>query len=186
MTGEILAVLDACVLIPMPLADTLLRMAEHPQLYRPQWTDIIIKEVSRNLVLKFNKTMAQAVHPETELKKAFPEARVEGYLPLVAQMNNDLKDRHLLAAAVQSESEVIVTYNKRDFPHQSTEPWGIAVQGPSAFLRGLYEQDPAVVMEKLGEQSENLKFSIAKLMERLRVNVPRFVDALDRDGRWKT
>ena len=41
-------------------------------------------------------------------------------------------------------------------------------------------------MEKLGEQSENLKFSIAKLMERLRVNVPGFVDALDRDGRWKT
>lgn len=81
---------------------------------------------------------------------------------------------------------MIVTYNKRDFPRQSTEPWGIAVQGPSAFLRGLYEQDPAVVMEKLGEQSENLKFSIAKLMERLRVNVPGFVDALDRDGRWKT
>lgn len=100
MTGEILAVLDACVLIPMPLADTLLRMAEHPRLYRPQWTDMIIEEVSRNLVLKFNKTMAQAVHRETELKKAFPEAWVEGYLPLVAQMNNDSKDRHVLAAAV--------------------------------------------------------------------------------------
>lgn len=29
-------VLDACVLIPMPLADTLLRMAEEPRLYSPK------------------------------------------------------------------------------------------------------------------------------------------------------
>jgi hypothetical protein len=33
MRADYRVVLDACVLIPMPLADTLLRMAEAPRLY---------------------------------------------------------------------------------------------------------------------------------------------------------
>jgi hypothetical protein len=40
----------------MPLADTLLRMAETPQLYVPKWSSEIISEVSRNLIGKFNKS----------------------------------------------------------------------------------------------------------------------------------
>jgi hypothetical protein len=38
---------DACVLIPMPLADTLLRLAAGPRLYVPRWSDQIMKEVCR-------------------------------------------------------------------------------------------------------------------------------------------
>jgi hypothetical protein len=34
-------VLDACVLILMPLADTLLRLVSDPRLYLPKWTDHI-------------------------------------------------------------------------------------------------------------------------------------------------
>jgi len=30
-------VLDTCVLVPMPLCDTLLRLAEEPVLYVPKW-----------------------------------------------------------------------------------------------------------------------------------------------------
>jgi hypothetical protein len=37
------AVLDACVLVPIALADTLLRVAEKG-LYRPLWTDRILSE----------------------------------------------------------------------------------------------------------------------------------------------
>jgi hypothetical protein len=36
MRADYRVVLDACVLIPMPLADTLLRMAEAPRLYLPR------------------------------------------------------------------------------------------------------------------------------------------------------
>jgi hypothetical protein len=35
------AVLDACVLVPITLADTLLRIAEK-DLYRPLWSDLIL------------------------------------------------------------------------------------------------------------------------------------------------
>ncbi len=56
MRSDYPAILDACVLLPMPLADTLLRMAETPQLYVPKWSSEIISEVSRNLIGKFNKS----------------------------------------------------------------------------------------------------------------------------------
>ena len=40
-------VLDACVLVPMPLADTLLRLAAGPRLFLPKWSDQIMVEVTR-------------------------------------------------------------------------------------------------------------------------------------------
>ena len=49
MTANFSVVLDACVLIPMPLADTLLRLSAGPRLYLPKWTDRIMTEVSRSL-----------------------------------------------------------------------------------------------------------------------------------------
>jgi hypothetical protein len=50
VTADFLVVLDACVLIQAPLRDTLLRLAEHPRLYVPRWSDEIIAETVRNLV----------------------------------------------------------------------------------------------------------------------------------------
>ena len=46
-------VLDACVLVPMPLADTLLRLAAGPRLYLPKWSDQIMVEVTRALQENF-------------------------------------------------------------------------------------------------------------------------------------
>lgn len=39
------AILDACVLVQAPLRDTLLRLAEHPGLYHPRWSEEIIAEM---------------------------------------------------------------------------------------------------------------------------------------------
>ena len=56
MRADIKVVLDACVLIPMPLADTLLRLASGARLYLPRWTDRIMEEVGGNLVRTFGLT----------------------------------------------------------------------------------------------------------------------------------
>ena len=66
-------------------------------------------------------------------------------------MTNDPGDRHVLAAAVRSNSELIVTYNRRHFPSDSLQAWEIEVQGPSAFLRGLYDLDAGLFVGKLHE-----------------------------------
>jgi len=102
-------VLDACVLIPMPLADTLLRLAGGPRLYLPKWTDQIMAEVSRNLQETFGVTAQQAAYRESEIRKYFGEAWVEGYEDLIPSMTNHEKDRHVLAAAVRCGAETIVS-----------------------------------------------------------------------------
>ena len=51
--------LDACVLAPMPLCDTLLRCAEDPALFRVLWSEQILEEVKRTLLQKFGYTAKQ-------------------------------------------------------------------------------------------------------------------------------
>jgi predicted nucleic acid-binding protein len=175
MRADYRAVLDACVLIPMPLADTLLRIAETPRLYLPKWSQAIMDEVTRNLVKKWNMEPQKARRREEELRRHFPEAWVEGFEPLINLMTCDPKDRHVLAAAVRSRSELIVTYNRRDFPDASVRPWEIEVQGPSTFLRGIYDLEPVLFVHKLHEQAGAIGFTLQRLLERLSKNIPGFV-----------
>lgn len=125
MRSDYRVVLDACVLIPIPLADTLLRMAEAPRLYLPRWSQFIMDEVTRNLIGKWEMPREKAHRREDEIRRHFPEAWVEGFEPLIGTMTNDPGDRHVLAAAVRSHSELIVTYNRRHFPAASLNPWEI-------------------------------------------------------------
>ena len=175
MRSDYSVLLDACVLLPMPLADTLLRMAETSRLYIPRWSDETLREVTRNLVGKWSKTEEQAKRREEALRTCFPEARLTGYEHLIPAMTNEQKDRHILAAAVLSGTKLIVTYNSRDFPKISRDSYDIECQGPSTFLMSLYDLDPGIVVQKLGEQAQNVNLSLESLLVKLRVNVPGFV-----------
>lgn len=176
MKADYPAVLDACVLLPMPLADTLLRMAETPRLYLPKWTDQIMAEVARNLRHNpWNKSAEQVQRREEALRAHFPEAWVEGYEPLIDLMQNDAKDRHVLAAAVSSGTRLIVTYNVKHFQESALAPWGVERQGPSTFLIHLYDLAPGIVARKLTEQAQNLHIPLEDLLRRLQTNVPNFV-----------
>lgn len=178
MRGDFPAVLDACVLIPMPLADTLLRLGASPRLYLPKWTDQIMAEVSRNLVENFGLSEDKTAYRESEIRKHFPEAWVDGYEDLIPAMTNQAKDRHVLAAAVRAQAEIIVTYNKKDFPTAALAPYSISAQGPSTFLKNLYDLDQEAVLRTLDEQAAAIGKPKSYLLERLRVNVPGFVNSL--------
>ena len=52
-------VLDACVLYPLPLRDTLLRVAQQ-NLYAVRWSRRILDEVTRNLIEDRRATPEQA------------------------------------------------------------------------------------------------------------------------------
>ena len=58
----------------MPLADTLLRMAEAPRLYLTRWSQLIMDEVTRNLIEKWDMPAEKARRREEELRCHFPEA----------------------------------------------------------------------------------------------------------------
>lgn len=115
------------------------------------------------------------------MNQAFPSATVHGsYRKLIRCVPDsiDPKDRHVVAAAVRCNAELIVTYNRRHFPSAALEELGIQVHGPSTFLIRLFDLDRTVVMRKLTEQAESVGIGLADLLSRLQPAAPTFVSYL--------
>lgn len=108
-------VLDACALVPIRLATTLLWLAE-AGLFQPLWSDRILDEVERSLP-KLGVDPAQAKRRVSSMRDAFgAEALVDGFDGLIEQMTCDPKDRHVLAVAVHDDADTLVTFNLTDSP----------------------------------------------------------------------
>jgi predicted nucleic acid-binding protein len=131
-------VLDANVLFPFTLRDTLLRAAE-AGVYQLYWSDAILDEVQRNLVRQGVATAEQAGRLISTMKAAFPESLVTGHEAMIDSMPNESKDRHVVAATVKAGAQVIVTNNLKDF---ATLPDGIEAQSADEFLCNVLDLDP--------------------------------------------
>lgn len=106
MKGDFIVCLDACVLCPRALCDILLRLAEHPRLYRPVFSMEILEEVKRTQMTRFKRPYCEekADHWRAEVLNAFPEALVEDFEQLLPILTNDEKDKHVLAAAIKGQA----------------------------------------------------------------------------------
>ena len=169
------ALLDASVLIPMPLCDTLLRSAE-AGLYTPYWSADILVEIERNLQPWIGEE--QARRRIVAMQVAFPQAGVIGYDHLIAAMTNHPKDRHVLAAAVISDANVIVTANIRDFPPRALGTHGIVAQLPDTFLIELLQNHSERVVDMIRRQAAELRnppVTMAELLNDLARDAPGFV-----------
>jgi predicted nucleic acid-binding protein len=175
MTGTPLVVLDACVLANFSLCDTLLRLAEPPQLYEPKWSEEIIVETTRTLESKLGWPSSLTAHFQAELRAHFGEAWISGYEALIPRMTNDEKDRHVLAAAVHSEARIIVTLNLRHFRPEHVEPWGIRALHPQSLLIEIFREQESVVVAKLEQQAADRGRSLRQLLDILRATVPDFM-----------
>lgn len=149
-------VLDACVLFPMYLRDTLLSTADE-DLYLPYWSHKIIDEVIGNLVKGGTLSQEKAKNLERTIQRAFPEAMVEVPVALEQAMTNDPKDRHVLAAAVTAGADIIVTNNLKDFRENDLAPWNIIAQSPDEFLSDLLDEYPDSIVDLLQQQSQKYK-----------------------------
>lgn len=177
LSNHYVAVLDACVLAPMPLCATLLRMAEDPALYIPRWTDDILREL-RSTLLRMGYSEAQAQRRITAIDTAFDDAKVTGHEDLVGSMTNDAKDRHVLAAAVRSGAHAIITANIRHFPPASLAPYDVGVITPDDFLVHQFHLDEGLRREKLASQASARGVGMAALLDRLQRNAPNCVQLL--------
>jgi predicted nucleic acid-binding protein len=177
------AVLDACVLYPFSLRDTLLRLAEQ-ELYVVRWSDRILEEVRRNLV-ENRITEDQAAGLLAAMRDFFPEAHIPGNAvdELEPAMTNDPKDRHVLAAAVAAPAEAIVTFNLDDFSEAACAPYGVVPVHPDDFLMTLFGIAPTVARQVVTEQAADLinpPVSRDELVASLRrAGVPQFAAAID-------
>ena len=123
----------------------MLRLAESPSLYQPLWSEEIISEMKRALEGQIGLPPAKTAYLDRELRRHFQDSWVTGYGPLIRKMTNDEKDRHVLAAAVHSRAQTIVTFNKRHFLPASTSPWNVEAVGPFRRIALLMNYDPWVV-----------------------------------------
>lgn len=169
-------VLDACIIIPASIRDTLLR-ATAAGLYRVHWSEAILAEVQRNLYENGMMTEQKAASLVGVLRKAFPDAIVSGYEPLVDTMLNDPKDRHVAAAAVVAGAKVIVTANLKDFPRQALEPFGVIAQSPDDFLTDLFHRSPSTLATIVAHQAADLRaptMTIEELLASVGKHAPTF------------
>ncbi|WP_454301517.1 PIN domain-containing protein [Salana multivorans] len=181
-------VLDACALVPIRLATTLLWLAE-AGLFQPLWSDRILDEVERNLP-KRGVNPVQAKRRVSSMRRAFgAEALVDGFDDLIEQMTCDPKDRHVLAVAVHDEADALVTFNTKDFPVESAEPHGVEILRPDVFLLRLLHQRPAEVIDALESGTQDLHQppeTLTEWLAGLTATVPMFAnlaaDQLNRSG----
>lgn len=173
-------VLDACVLIPAALRDTLLRAALWG-LYRPYWSETILDETHRNLIKSGMMIPDQARHLTDTLREKFPRALVKGFEPLIPGMTNHPKDRHVVAAAVKAHAQVVVTFNLRDFPGDALAPYEIEAQHPDTFLTNLADLAPESLMEIIERQAAALRNpskSYDDILHNLTGQVPEFAELM--------
>lgn len=167
-----IVIYDACVLYPAPLRDLLMRIAR-AGLVRARWSDAILDECFRNVIAVRPDLSADALDRTRRLMNAaIPDCIVSGYEPLVVGLSlPDPDDRHVLAAAIRSAAQVIVTANLRDFPAAQLAPYGVEAQHPDDFVLGLIDLAPAAVAAVVSQQASALKNpprSVAELLDTLR------------------
>jgi hypothetical protein len=149
----------------MPVVDTLLRLAKEPAFYSPKWSEEILNEVRRTLA-RFGRTPAQIDRRIDTMKRAFPEAMVQGFSGFIPVMGNNEKDRHVLAAAVKCGAQVIVSDNQKHFPAESLAPYDLEVMTADQFFRHQYHLDPDSFIDVLKEQAMDIKWTLPQLLAR--------------------
>jgi len=170
------AFFDACTISGITLADLLLRLAAEGA-FRPLWSEEVLEEVRRNAVeagvaeVGIEKRLAA-------MREYFPDAMVTGYERLTGSLSCDPKDRHVLAAAVRSKADVLVTFNGKDFPDASLEPFDVELVHPDDFLLDQLDLFPGLVVHTLHELAAdytNPPLQVEDVLEALRrAGVPRF------------
>lgn len=116
--------------------------------FRPRWSAEILAEAER-AICSIHRQRGIA-DPEAianrhcdAIRRAFPEAMTEGYEDLIPECElPDKDDRHVLAAALQARSSVIVTENTKHFPADYIVSFDIIVSTTDEFLADAIDLDP--------------------------------------------
>lgn len=116
------ALVDACSLVSVWRRNLLLSLAE-AEFFRLRWSQPILDETERALAkLHHQRGLTdgtfRAQHAIASMTRAFPEAMVDDFARLLANPIGlpDPGDEHVVAAAVKTQAQAIVTENISDFP----------------------------------------------------------------------
>ncbi len=170
------ALLDACVLFPVAVCDSLMSVAA-TGLYAAKWTQRIEAEWTRSLEARNGKPPGTYTARRDAMRDAVADWEVpEAAWALVAPSLQlpDADDTHVLAAAIAGHADCIVTANLKDFPEHALAPFGLQAIHPDDFLVAQMDLDPLLVLVAFKEQRERLCNPA--------YTPQAFADALERNG----
>lgn len=152
------ALYDANVLYSAPLRDLLVRLALTGT-FQARWTRDIHDEWTRNVLKnRPDLSLERIERTRDAMNAAVKDCLVNDYQVLIPTLElPDADDRHILAAAIQGNADVIVTFNLRDFPARTLELHGIRAQHPDEFILSLLELNAPSVHEAVRRQRGGLK-----------------------------
>jgi hypothetical protein len=144
-----IVVLDACILYPAPLRSFFMYMTTL-DLFRARWTEAIHEEWMRNVLrARSDMTRAQVEKIRDLMNSHARDCLVRDFEELIAGLTlPDPDDRHVLAAAIKSGAEAVVTFNLKDFPPATLRVYGVM---------DLLDRTPAIVCQAAGMQRASLK-----------------------------
>lgn len=111
---------------------------------------------------------------------------VVGHEPLV-DMDElpDPDDRHVLAAAIRSRAQVIVTDNTKDFPVVALEPWNVETRTADQFVVDQIHLDRSIVygeVQRIADSWRRPAGTVADVLDRLELSGLHQTVALLRSG----
>ena len=147
-------------------------------------------ELQRNLTLVARHGERGAAGRIRAMEEAFPDASVTGYEGLMGGLACHPKDRHVVAAAVHSGCQLIVTANLKDFPPTALARHDLQAVSPDSFLLDQLDLYPGQVMTALRQQSSDSgrpRLTPLGLLTSLeRCGVPKFVTEIRRKSELST
>lgn len=175
--------IDACVLYPTVMREVVLGVAG-AGLFEPRWSPRLLEEWAR---------AARKIGPEGETIARGEIATVTARFPraLVAVPQGlerrlwlpDADDVHVLAAAVGSSCDAILTVNAKDFPRNALAEEGLTRLDPDGYMIDLARTAPETVRavcEAVLDEARRLSgapWEMRKLMRKARL--PRLGKLLD-------
>ena len=143
------AVLDTNVVYPVIIRDILFWFA-HYDLYTPKWSEHIFDEWKR--VMKEKGVSDEGAEKRiSKANQAFPDALVQNYQGLISNLQlPDKDDCHVLAAALKTNANLIVTNNIKDFPEAYLQTFSLNAKTADDFLTDIIDlnQEQAIAAFK--------------------------------------
>lgn len=162
---------DANVLYPSLLRDVLIRVAQRGMV-RARWTERILDEVFMNLVSNRPDLDRTKLARTRELMNgSVRDVLVEGYEPLIPTVTlPDENDRHVVAAAIRAQAQMVVTTNLRDFPSEELSKWNIEAKHPDDFLVDQFHLDAIalhVILQQIADSANRPPLTFGDVLDSL-------------------
>lgn len=173
------AVIDANVMFPVVVRDYLIWLSVY-DLYSPMWSSKLIDEFTAIFEKKGLDVSQSKIQRQVDLmNRACPDALTLKYENLIDSVElPDENDRHVVAAAIKSNANVIVTYNLKDFPEDYLNSIGLNVVDPDSFIADMIDLSPERCCDAFREMVLKKK--------KPPYDEPQYIEILKRNGLAQT